>query len=92
LVRNTHNNRLNLKVTPGASRSEIAGFSNGVLQVRVAAPPVEGKANRELMAFLSRALGVGKSSISIVKGHTSRNKVIAIEGLSHEEIIRRLMV
>ncbi len=90
MARNTHNNRLNLKVTPGASRNEIVDFTSGVLQVRVAAPPVEGKANRELIAFLSDALGVSKSSISIVKGHTSRNKVIAIEGLSHEEIMQRL--
>ena len=84
-------NWLRLKVTPNASRSEISGFADGVLQVRIAAPPVKGKANKELTTFLSRALGVSKSSLAIVKGQTSRNKVIAIEGLSQEEIIKRLL-
>jgi uncharacterized protein (TIGR00251 family) len=83
-------NWLYLKVTANASQNEITGFTSGVLQVKIAAPPVKGKANKELIAFLSQALGVSKSSLSIVKGHTSRNKVIAIEGLSHEEIISRL--
>jgi uncharacterized protein (TIGR00251 family) len=84
------NKWLSVKVTPNASRNEITDFTDGVLQVKVAAPPVKGKANKELIAFLSRTLGVSRSSISIVKGHTSRNKVIAIEGLSREEIMKRL--
>ncbi len=83
-------NRLALKVTPNAGRNEIISFSDGVLQVRIAAPPVKGKANKELTDFLSKALGVKKSSISIVKGQTSRNKVIAIEGMNREDIIKRL--
>ena len=83
-------NLLRLRVSPNAGRSEVIGFTDGVLQVRVAAPPVKGKANRELTACLSRALGVSQSSLTIVKGHTSRNKVIAVDGLSQEEIIRRL--
>ncbi len=84
------NNLLSIRVHPNAGRSEVLGFTDGVLQVRVAAPPVQGKANRELIVSLSRALGVSKSSLSIVKGHTSRNKIIAVEGLSREDIIRRL--
>jgi uncharacterized protein (TIGR00251 family) len=92
LSANSHSdsNRLYLKVTANASRNEITGFIGGVLQVKIAAPPVKGKANKELTAFLSHALGVSKSSLSMVKGHTSRNKVIAIEGLSHDDIIKRL--
>jgi len=68
----------------------VVEFSNGVLRVRVAAPPVKGKANRELVAFLSKTLGLGKGSLTIVKGHTSHNKVIAVAGLSQEEVIQRL--
>jgi hypothetical protein len=83
-------NRLAVRVSPSASRSEVIGLKEGVLQVRIAAPPVKGKANRELIDFLSRALGVRKSAVSIVKGETSRNKVIAIAGKSREEVIRRL--
>lgn len=85
-------NWLQVKVTPNASRNEITGFIDGVLQVKIAATPVKGKANKELADFLGQALGVRKSSVSIVKGQTSRNKIIAIEGLSRDEIIRRLTV
>ena len=84
------NSGIRLKVTPGASRNEIAGFSDGVLQVRIAAPPVKGKANKELVAFLSRALGVSKSALYIVRGHTSHNKVVTVEGMTREDVIKRL--
>ncbi len=81
--------KISLRVYPGAARSEVVGFIDGVLQVRVAAPPVKGQANKELIAFLSKALAVGKGALTIVKGHTSRNKVIAINGLSQEDIMKR---
>ena len=81
---------LRLRVQPNAGRSEVVGFTDGVLQVRVAAPPVKGKANKELTNLLSKALGVSQSSLTIVKGHTSRNKVMAIAGLSQADIIHRL--
>ncbi len=84
------NRLLPVKVQPGASRNEVAGFSGGVLQLKIAAPPVKGKANRELINFLSRLLDVKKSSISIVKGATGRNKLIAVEGLTPDEIVKRL--
>jgi uncharacterized protein (TIGR00251 family) len=84
------NRLLPVKVHPGTSRNEITGFTGGVLQVKIAAPPEKGKANKELTDFLSRRLAVKKSSISITKGETGRNKLIAIKGLSPEEIIKRL--
>jgi uncharacterized protein (TIGR00251 family) len=92
LTTNSESNsiRLELKVTANASRNEIAGFTEGVLHVRITAPPVKGKANMELVAFLSKMLGIKKNSISIVKGQASRNKLIAIEGLNSEDIMRRL--
>ena len=83
---------LRLRVHPNASRNEIAGFIEGVLQVKVAAPPVRGKANRQLINFLSKSLGIRKSAIKIVNGDTSRHKIIAIDGLSQTEIINRLSV
>ncbi len=83
--------RLSIKVTPNAGRNEIAGFTDGVLQVKIAAPPVKGKANKELIDFLGKALGIRKTSLSIVRGQTSRSKVIAVEDMSSEEIIRRLL-
>jgi len=82
--------KISLRVYPNASRNESVGFTDGVLRVKISAPPIKGKANRELIAFLSRLLGVGKNSVNIIKGHTTRNKVVAINGLSREEIMKRL--
>jgi len=77
-------------VYPNAASNELAGFSEGVLRVRVAAPPVKGKANKELIAFLAQKLGLSKGDLTILKGHTSRNKVISIASLTREELTRRL--
>ncbi|MFC2012789.1 DUF167 domain-containing protein [Chloroflexota bacterium] len=81
-----------LKVHPNAGRDEILGVADGVLQVKIAAPPVKGRANARLVAFLSRLAGVSQSRVSIVRGHTGRNKIITIDGVSREEIMRRLSV
>jgi len=80
-----------VRVYPGATRNEVVGFKGEVLQVRVSAPPVKGKANEELIAFLSKVLGVSKSRVGIIRGHTARNKVVAIGGLSQEDAMKRLL-
>ena len=82
--------RLHVRVTPGASRNEITGFTDDVLYVKVAAIPDRGKANRELIDYLSGILDIKKSSLHLLKGHTSRNKVIAVDGLSLTDINRRI--
>ncbi len=82
--------RISLRVYPNAARNEVVGLARGVLRLKVAAAPIKGEANRELISFLSRLLGVDKSRLAIIKGHTSRNKLLAISGLSREEAIRRL--
>jgi uncharacterized protein (TIGR00251 family) len=79
-----------LRVHPNAARNELVGFSEGVLRVKVAAPPVRGKANQELIAFLAQKLGLSKGDLTILKGHTSRNKLISIAGLTREELNQRL--
>ncbi len=66
------------------------GLADGVLQVRVAAPPVKGRANLELIALLSDVLGVGRSDLTIEKGVTDRNKTIAINGLGQDQVARLL--
>ncbi len=86
------NRWLSVKVNPNAKCDEITGWRDGAIQVKIAAPPEKGKANKELVDFLSRTLGVKKSAISIIKGQTSRNKVIIIEGMTREEIIKRLKI
>ena len=81
--------RITVRVQPNAKRTEMVRFEDGVLYLKVAAPPVKGKANAVLLAFLSDILGVSKSRLSIEKGATSRMKVIAVEGMSQEEILLR---
>ncbi|MBW1990255.1 MAG: YggU family protein [Deltaproteobacteria bacterium] len=70
---------LRVVVQPRASKTQAAGLLDGALKVRLAAPPVEGAANKALAAFFSKALGVPKSNVSIVSGLSSRRKAIFIE-------------
>jgi len=65
---------------PGARRSEIVGVADGRLRVRLAAPAADGRANRELRRFLGTALGVPPSAVVIVRGETSRRKVVRVAG------------
>jgi uncharacterized protein (TIGR00251 family) len=87
-----HNTRLAAKVTPNAGRNEIVGLKEGVLHVKVAAPPEKGKANKELIDFLAGKLGIKKSAALIVKGQTSRHKTIVIKGMGGDEVLKRLVV
>lgn len=73
--------RIAVNVQPGARKNNIISYSDSVLQVKIAAPPVDGKANKELIAYLSDTLNVRKSAITVEKGHTSRNKLISIGGM-----------
>lgn len=82
--------KLSLRVSPNAVDSEIVDFQNGVLRVRISAPPVKDSANKELIAFLSKVFDVSKSRISIVKGHNTRNKVIAVDNIKEQVIMERL--
>ena len=83
--------RILLHVHPGAPGNEVVGFTGGVLRIKVAAPPVRDKANKELIAFLSQILGVSKGALTIIHGRASKNKVLAIEGMSQEQIMKRLL-
>ena len=67
-----------VQVVPRSSRSEIVGEHNGALRVRIAAPPVDGAANEELIRTLARALGVRRSAISITSGQSSRTKQVRV--------------
>ncbi len=86
----TENCRLNLKVTPNARANEVTGIRDGIIQVKINASPIEGKANSELVKYLAGLLEIPKSNIGILRGHTSRNKTIEIAGRDGEEISRRL--
>ncbi len=71
-----------VRVQPRASRSEIAGEHAGALKLRVAAPPVDGKANEECCRFIAKAMGVSVSSVEIISGESSRDKIIRVHGVS----------
>ncbi len=75
-----------VKVVPRASKSEIAGALDGTLKVRIAAPPVDGAANAELIKLLSKAFEVSKSNVEIISGETSKTKQVKITNAAHEKI------
>jgi uncharacterized protein len=68
-----------VRVRPGSSRNEIAGEQNGVLIVRVSAPPVEGKANKAVCKLLAKHYGIAPSKVEIVRGHSGRDKVVRLD-------------
>ena len=82
--------RLAVRVQPRASRDEVVGWREGVLRVRVTAPPVEGEANRAVEALLARTLGVARSAVSVVRGVQGREKLVSIAGLGDAEVRSRL--
>lgn len=71
-----------LKVQPRASRDEFAGEHGGALRVRIQAPPVDGKANAYLIAFLAKRFGVGKKDIDLLSGESARSKRLALRNVS----------
>jgi len=75
-----------VKVLPKTSREEIVGWENDALKIRLKAVPEKGEANKALIAFLSKTLGISKQSISIVSGETSRKKKLSFTGISQEEL------
>jgi len=83
---------LPVRVTPAASRDALLGWQGEVLRLSVAAPAQRGKANEAALRLLSAALGLPRERLRIVRGQTSRQKVIAIQGLDEAEVRARLDV
>ncbi len=81
---------IRVRVTPHAGRNALGGVHEGVLRVRVAAPPVAGAANEALVRLLAAALGVPRGAVRIVRGAASREKTVAVDGLDEAEVWRRL--
>ena len=70
---------LEIHVQPGAKKSEVAGVYGDALKIRIAAPPVEGRANAALIALLAEAFGVSKRNVAILRGEAGRRKTVRIE-------------
>jgi len=75
------------RVVPRASKSEIVGELDGALKIRIAAPPVDGAANAELIKLLAKTFEVSKSEIEITSGQTSKTKQIKITNKTHEKLL-----
>ena len=89
----TPTTRLRLRVAPGASRAPgIVGRYGDAWKVRVGAAPERGKANEAVLALLAETLAVPRSSVTIVSGGGSRDKIVELAGIEPDEIERRIAI
>ena len=86
----TASTRLQLRVSPGASRAGIVGRHGQAWKVRVAAPPEDGRANDAVVRLLADTLALSQRDVAIVSGHGARDKVVTLAGIAPEEAERRL--
>jgi len=75
-----------VRVIPRASRTEVVGVIDGILKIRLKAPPVDGAANEELIKFLAKVLGVSKSDVEIIAGQTARTKRLRVAGATAADV------
>ena len=81
---------MNIKVFPNAAKTQISDVQGDWLRIKIASAPVKGKANKELIKFLSHILGLSQDRLTIEKGLTSKRKVIAIYGLTQDQVMTQL--
>lgn len=79
-----------VRVQPKASQNAVDGIRDGVVRVRVTAPPAGGEANDAVIRLLAKVLGIGRTRISIVRGQSARVKTLEVEAMSDDEIRARL--
>jgi uncharacterized protein len=78
--------QIDVRLLPRGSRDELNGFSDGVLQAKVTAPPVDGKANRALCRLIAKRLGLAPSRVSVFRGGKSRLKQVRVEGIDSQAL------
>jgi uncharacterized protein len=78
--------RFSVRVQPRASRSEVVGIYGDALRIRLAAPPVDGAANAELVDFLAEIFAVARRSVKILAGESSRSKIVEVEGITERAV------
>ena len=84
--------RLSVQVLPNAKNTEVVGLLDGALKIRLKAQPIEGQANEELIRFIATQIKVPKKQISVVRGITSRLKIVEIKAQREIEEISRLLL
>ena len=77
---------LRLHIQPGAKKTEVVGPHGDALKIRLAAPPVDGKANAALLEFLARKVGAGRTALTLISGQTSRTKRVRVDGVVADEL------
>ena len=82
--------RLHIFIQPKSSKNEIIGPHNGLLKIKITAPPIDGKANEGLIAFLSDYFDIAKRNIIIIRGETGRKKTLELRGISLEQVHLKL--
>jgi uncharacterized protein (TIGR00251 family) len=83
--------RVRIFVQPRASRTEVVGQHGNAIKLRVAAPPIEGEANREVVRFLSKLLGISAGSVVLLSGESGRRKVVELRGVTVEFVRSKLL-
>ncbi len=73
--------RIEVRLRPRGHRNQLMGIGDGVLQARVTAPPVDGRANKVLCRMIAKRIGIAPSKVSVVQGEKSRSKVVRVEGV-----------
>jgi uncharacterized protein (TIGR00251 family) len=86
-----HPNAIVVHVVPRSKATELAGRHGDAIRIRLAAPPVDGAANDELVRFLAERLEVSRNAVRIVRGVTGRRKTVSVEGLTSDDAQRLLM-
>jgi uncharacterized protein len=81
---------ISFRIQPGAPRNEVTGCTDEGWRIRITAPPVEGKANRKLIEYLSEIFDIPRSNITIIRGVAGKNKMVALTGLTRGEAEFRL--
>jgi uncharacterized protein len=77
---------ITVRLQPRARRDEVVGVRDGKVVIRVTAPPVDGKANDALCRLIAKKAGVAPSKVSVVRGHTAREKVVRVEGIDERAL------
>ncbi len=75
---------IQVQIQPKSSRDEIVGIHDGRLKIKLAAPPVDGKANERAISFIAKSLGVPKSGVEIVRGRISKLKTLRVLGIDEK--------
>lgn len=81
---------IKVKIVPGSSKNKIVGVYNNALKISITAPPVEGKANKECIAYFAKYFNIAKSKIEIISGKTGKNKLTRIYDISQKEFLDKI--